>query len=368
MKAKAAILFQPKQPLEVREVEVSAPRAGEVLVRMAAGGVCHSDLHVMKGDLAAPLPAILGHEGSGVVAEVGAGVTELAPGDHVIPLWRLSCGECEYCTGGRPALCAAGLEIRRSGTLPAGGTGFRLDGAEIKRFGGVSTFSQYSVIPEKALLPIPKDLPLDRAALLGCAVITGFGAVVNAARVRPGSLVAVFGCGGVGLNVIQTAALAGAGKLIAVDLRDNKLEYARQFGATHTVNASAGNAVEQVRALTGGRGVDYAFEVVGLPATMRQAFDVLARCGVAVVVGIGPTTAEVSIPVIPLSWEDRTLMGSLYGSARPRIDIPKLIELYRAKKLKLDELLTRTYSLEKINDAYAALDRGEVARSVVTFE
>jgi S-(hydroxymethyl)glutathione dehydrogenase/alcohol dehydrogenase len=177
----------------------------------------------------------------------------------------------------------------------------------------------------------------------------------------------VFGAGGVGLNVIQTAALAGAGTIIAVDLKGNKLDYARQFGATHTVNGSQGNAVEQVRALTGGRGVDYAFEVVGLPVTMRQAFDVLARRGVAVVVGIGPTTAEVSIPVIPLAWEDRTLMGSLYGSARPRIDILKLIDLYRAKKLKLDELLTRTYPLEKINESYEALERGEVARSVVLF-
>jgi NDMA-dependent alcohol dehydrogenase len=368
MRARAAVLFQPKQPLEVREVEVAAPRTGEVLVRMAAAGVCHSDLHVMKGDLSAPLPAILGHEGSGTVAAVGPGVLDVSPGDHVIPLWRLSCGECEYCTGGRPALCAAGIEIRRTGTLPGGGTGFRLEGTEIKRFGGVSTFSEYSVIPEKALLRIPKELPLDRAALLGCAVITGYGAVVNAARVRPGSLVAVFGCGGVGLNVIQTAALSGAAGVIAVDLKDNKLEYARQFGATHTVNGSAGNAVEQVRALTGGRGVDYAFEVVGLPLTMRQAFDVLARCGTAVVVGIGPTTAEVSIPVIPLAWEDRVLMGSLYGSARPKLDIPKLIELYRARKLKLDELLSRSYPLEKINDAYAALDRGEVARSVIRFE
>ena len=367
MKAKAAVLFEARQKLMIEQVEVSEPRAGEVLVRMSAGGVCHSDLHVMKGDLAAPLPAILGHEGSGVVARVGPGVKDVQPGDHVIPLWRLSCGECEYCTGGRPALCTAGIEIRKTGSLPGGGTGFTLNGKEIKRFGGVSTFSEYSVIPEKALLKIPEDFPLDRAALLGCAVITGFGAVVNAAQVRPGSQVAVFGAGGVGLNVIQTAALSGAGMIIAVDLRDNKLEFARQFGATHTVNATRGNPVEQVRAVTGGRGVDYAFEVVGLPATMRQAFDVLARRGVAVIVGIGPTSAEVSIPVIPLAWEDRVLMGSLYGSARPRIDILRLIDLYRAGKLKLDELLTRSYPIEQINDAYAALERGEVARSVVTF-
>jgi NDMA-dependent alcohol dehydrogenase len=367
MKARAAVLFEPKQRLSIEQVDVPSPRQGEVLVHMAAGGVCHSDLHVMKGDLAAPLPAILGHEGSGVVAEVGPGVKDVQPGDHVIPLWRLSCGECEWCTGGRPALCSAGIEIRKTGTLPLGGTGFTLKGREIKRFGGVSTFAEYSVIPEKAVLKIPKDFPLDRAALLGCAVITGFGAVVNAAQVRPGSLVAVFGAGGVGLNVIQTAALAGAGMIIAVDLRDNKLEMARRFGATHLVNASGGNGVEQVRALTGGRGVDYAFEVVGLPATMRQAFDTLARRGMAVVVGIGPTKADVSIPVIPLAWEDRVLMGTLYGSSRPRIDIPKLIELYRAGKLKLDELLTRTYPIERINEAYAALERGEVARSVVIF-
>lgn len=367
MKARAAVLFEPKQRLSIEQVDVPSPRQGEVLVHMAAGGVCHSDLHVMKGDLAAPLPAILGHEGSGVVAEVGPGVKDVQPGDHVIPLWRLSCGECEWCTGGRPALCSAGIEIRKTGTLPLGGTGFTLKGREIKRFGGVSTFAEYSVIPEKAVLKIPKDFPLDRAALLGCAVITGFGAVVNAAQVRPGSLVAVFGAGGVGLNVIQTAALAGAGMIIAVDLRDNKLEMARRFGATHLVNASGGNGVEQVRALTGGRGVDYAFEVVGLPATMRKAFDTLARRGMAVVVGIGPTKADVSIPVIPLAWEDRVLMGTLYGSSRPRIDIPKLIELYRAGKLKLDELLTRTYPIERINEAYAALERGEVARSVVIF-
>ena len=367
MKARAAVLFEPKQKLFIEEVEVPNPREDEVLVHMAAGGVCHSDLHVMKGDVIAPLPAVLGHEGSGVVAEVGPRVKDVQPGDHVIPLWRLSCGECEYCTGGRPALCAAGSEIRRTGKLPLGGTGFSLRGQEIKRFAGVSTFAEYSVIPEKALLKVPKEFPLDKAALLGCAVITGYGAVVSAAKVRPGSLVAVFGAGGVGLNVIQTAALAGAAMVITVDVRDNKLEFARQFGATHLVNASRGEAVEQVRAITGGRGVDYAFEVVGLPATMRQAFDVLAKRGVAVVVGIGPTKAEITIPVTPLNFEERILKGTLYGSARPRIDILKLIELYHAGKLKLDELLTRTYPIEQINEAYAALERGEVARSVVRF-
>lgn len=213
MKAKAAVLFEVGQKLEIREVEVQKPQAGEVLIRMAAGGVCHSDLHVMTGHLIASLPAILGHEGSGVVADVGPGVASVKPGDHVIPLWRLSCGECEYCTGGRPALCPAGFEIRMTGRLLDGTTRFKLDGKEIKHFAGVSSFSEYSVVPEKAVLKIPNDLPLERAALFGCAVVTGVGAAINAARVKPGSSVAVFGAGGVGLNVIQGAAIAGAGKI-----------------------------------------------------------------------------------------------------------------------------------------------------------
>ncbi|MFQ5897890.1 MAG: zinc-binding dehydrogenase [Candidatus Methylomirabilia bacterium] len=367
MKAKAAVLFEVGKRLEIREVEVQNPQAGEVLIRMAAGGVCHSDLHVMTGHLVAPVPAILGHEGSGIVAEVGSGVTTVRPGDHVLPLWRLSCGECEYCTDSRPALCPSGMQIRMTGRLSDGTSRFKLNGTEIKHFAGVSSFSEYSVVPEKSVLKIPNDLSLDRAALLGCAVITGVGAAVNAARVKPGSSVAVFGTGGVGLNVVQGAAIAGADKIIAVDLLDNKLEFARRFGATHTVNASSGNPVEQVRALTGGRGVDYAFEVIGLPVTMRQAYDSLAKRGVAVVVGVTPLTTEVSVPVMSLVFEERVLTGSVYGSSRPRMDILKLIDLYRGGKLKLDELLTRTYPFDQINEAYDALERGEVARSVVTF-
>src|SRR4030042_285440 len=216
MKSKAAILFEVGQKLDIREVEVEAPHAGEVLIKMAVGGVCHSDLHVMTGHLVASLAAILGHEGSGVVAEVGPGVTSVKPGDHVIPIWRLSCGVCEYCSGGRPALCAAGTQIRMTGRLMDGTTRFKLDGQEIKHFAGVSSFSEYSVIPARSLLKIPEDFPLDRAALLGCGVITGVGAVFNAARVKPGSSVAGIGAGGGGIHVIQGAAIAGAGKIIAV--------------------------------------------------------------------------------------------------------------------------------------------------------
>ncbi|MBI4636317.1 MAG: Zn-dependent alcohol dehydrogenase [Candidatus Rokubacteria bacterium] len=367
MKARAAVLFEVGQKLEIRDVDVEPPRHGEVLIRMAAGGVCHSDLHVMTGHLVASLPAILGHEGAGVVAEVGPGVTSLKRGDHVIPLWRLSCGVCEYCSDGRPALCAEGSQIRMTGRLLDGTTRFSLDGKEIKHFAGVSSFSEYSVVPERAALKIPEDFPLDRAALLGCAVITGVGAAVNAARVRPGSSVAIFGAGGVGLNVIQGARIAGAEKIIAVDIVPAKLAFATEFGATHVIDARGADPVAAIRALTGGRGVDYAFEVIGLPATMRQAYDTLAKRGMAVVVGVAPMTAEVSVPVMSLVYEERVLTGSVYGSSRPRIDIPKLIDLYRAGKLRLDELLTRRYPFGEINEAYAALERGEVARSVVTF-
>jgi S-(hydroxymethyl)glutathione dehydrogenase/alcohol dehydrogenase len=321
----------------------------------------------MRGELIAPFPAVLGHEGAGVVAEVGPGVASVSPGDHVIPLWRLSCGECEFCTGGRPALCPAGTKVRNTGMLPDGTTRFSLNGQPIKTYAGVSTFSQYSVVPEKALLKVETALPLPIAALLGCAVITGVGAVVNAAKVKPGDTVAVFGAGGVGLNVVQGAALAGAVTIVAVDLHESKLAAARAFGATHTVDASQGSAAEAVRAATGGRGVNSAFDVVGAPAVTRQAYDSLGRRGVLLVLGLAPAGQEVSLPMISLTYEERSIVGSLYGSGRPRTDIPKLIDLYRAGKLKLDELLTRSYPVEQINEAYDALSRGEVARSVVTF-
>jgi NDMA-dependent alcohol dehydrogenase len=366
MKAKAAVFFEVGKGVEVREIDVQPPQAGEVLVRMAAAGVCHSDLHVMTGHLMGPCPAVLGHEGSGIVEQVGAGVTSVKPGDHVIPLWRLSCGKCEYCSDARPALCPEGTQVRSTGRFMDGTTRFKLDGEEIKHFAGVSCFSEYSVMPERQTLKIPDDFPLDLAALLGCGVVTGVGAVINCARVKPGSTVAVFGAGGIGLNAIQGAVIAGAEKIIAVDLLANKLEYASQFGATHTIDGSAGNAVDQIRELTG-EGVDYAFEAVGLPATIRQAFDSVRKRGMAVAVGVTPQTTEVSVPIMSLVFEEKILTGSLYGSARPWIDIPVLIRLYRAGKLKLDELLTRRYPFVEINEAYAALERGEVARSILTF-
>lgn len=368
MKARGAVLFEPGRPLEVCDVDVAPPRAGEVLVRMAAAGVCHTDLHVMQGKFGAPLPAVLGHEGAGVVAEAGPGVTALRPGDAVVALWRLSCGRCEYCARGRPALCAEGTRVRNTGRLPDGTSRLSVGGREVKHYAGVSTFCEYTVVPEAALLKLEVAIPLDRAALLGCAVVTGVGAVTNAAKVRRGDTVAVFGAGGVGLNVIQGAASAGAAAVVVVDVHRSKLELAARFGATHTVDGWTGSPVDAVRSLTNNRGVDHAFDCVGSPATVRQAFDVLAKLGKLLVLGISPAGAEVSLPLGPIVFEERQVLGSFYGSGRPREDIPRLARTYREGKLKLDELLTRRYPLEQINEAYAALDRGEVARSVVVFE
>lgn len=365
MQAKAAVLYEAGTPLRLEEVEVLPPQHGEVLVRMYAGGVCHTDLHVMKGELVMPLPIIMGHEGSGIVECVGDGVTSVQPGDHVIPLWRVSCGTCEYCTGGRPALCDVGTQMRVTGLMPDGTTRFRVNDTPIRHFCGVSTFAQLSTMPEAAVVKIPSDFPLDKAALVGCGVITGVGAVVNAAKVKMGSSVAVFGCGGIGLNAVQGARLVGALTIIAVDVAPQKLEYAQQMGATHLVNAAQEDPLAAIKELTGGRGVDYAFEAIGRTTTIEQAYAATRKMGTCVVIGVTRADARVSINANEMVYAEKTLMGSLYGSSRPRIDILNLLEMYQAGKLLLDELLTRTYPLADINTAYAALERGEVARSLV---
>ncbi len=362
---KAAVLYEPKTPLRVEEVEIDAPKQGEVLVRIAAAGVCHSDYHVMTGDLAAPMPIILGHEGAGVVEAVGAGVTSVQPGDHVVLLFRASCGRCEYCSRGRPALCGLSRPTRATGTMLDGTTRYRRDGEEIKHFCGVSCFAERTVVMEQALVPIRKDVPLEIAALVGCSVMTGVGAVVNTARVEPGSSVLVIGAGGVGLSAVMGAQLAGASPILVADLVPSKLELAREFGATHVIDARQRDTVEAARELTGGEGVDYAFEVIGLGRTMTQAFRATRRGGTAVAVGVAPSDAVVEVPAQELVFSEKTLKGSFYGSTRPHADMPRLLELYRAGRLPLDRLLTRRYPLEQINEAYQALLSGEVARSVV---
>jgi S-(hydroxymethyl)glutathione dehydrogenase / alcohol dehydrogenase len=364
---KAAVLYAAGERLAIEELTVEDPREGEVMVRVAAGGVCHSDLHVIHGDLPAPLPVVLGHEGAGVVEKVGLGVRGFQRGDHVLLLWRASCGECLHCLSGRPALCELGAGIRWSGHLTDGTSRFRRGDQEIRHFAGVSSFGELTVLPQEGLVKIDPEIPLEKAAIVGCAVMTGVGAVINTARVEPGANVAVIGCGGVGLNAIQGAALAGAEKIIAIDLLENKLAYARQFGATHLINGKQVDAIEAVKGATNGRGADYVFEVIGSPKAMAQGYQMARRGGTLVIVGVAPAGAEVSFPASSIVLDEKTIRGSLYGSCRPKLDAPRMLNLYKTGKLKLDELISREYPLDQINEAFAALERGEVARSIVRF-
>ena len=368
LQATAAVLYEAGKPLRIETVEVMPPGVGEVRVRMKAAGVCHSDLHVIKGDLSMPMPIIPGHEGSGVIESIGPGVTSVSVGDHVIPIWRASCGQCDFCMAGRPALCDMGTRMRFEGVMPDGTMRFRNQaGTPIRHYAGVSTFSSYATMPEAAVVKIPKDCSFEHAALLGCGVITGVGAVTNAARIHPGCTVAVFGVGGIGLNIVQGARLMSARQIIAVDVHGSKESYARQMGATHFINATDGDPVQLIKDLTGGRGVDFSFESIGLPRPIEQAYDSLKKGGTCVVAGICRADARAQINVNQLVYAEKTLKGTLYGSMRPRVDLIQLMELHRAGKLMLDELLTRTYPLEEINEAYSALERGEVARSLIVF-
>ena len=359
---RAAVLYEVGKPLAVETVELEPPRRGEVAVRIAATGVCHSDLHYIKGDLTMALPVVLGHEAAGIVDEVGEGVESVRPGDHMVLLFAPSCGRCRYCDSGRPHLCEMRYRIR--GRMPDGSTRLRCRGLELNHFTCVSSWAEMAVVPEAGVLLIDKEVPLTIAALLGCAVTTGVGAVVNTARVHPGSSVAVFGTGGVGMNVVQGARVAGAAMIIAVDLLEHRLEAARRFGATHTVNAKEEDPVRAVQRLTGG-GADYAFEVIGRAAVIRQAVDCLARGGTAVAVGLPPTHEEYAVGGPAFVFNEKSLRACFYGSSRLRADIPRLLDLYHGKRLLLDELVTATFPLEQVNEAVAALDRGDGLRGLL---
>jgi S-(hydroxymethyl)glutathione dehydrogenase/alcohol dehydrogenase len=364
---RAAVFYEYNAPLRIDDITLDKPKRGEVLVKVAASGVCHSDLSVMNGTLPfPPPPAILGHEGAGVVQEIGDGVTAVQPGDHVILSWRPSCGRCSYCVTGRPQLCQTIGMALLQGYLPDGTTRFHKGDTEIRIFTGVGSFAEYTVVPEAGVVKIRKDVPLDAAALVGCGVMTGVGAVINTAKVEAGSSVAVIGCGGVGLNVIQGAVLAGAEKIIAIDLNPKKLELAKQFGATHFINPADGDPVTQVLGLTDGLGVEYAFEVIGRADTAVQAYNSIRPGGTAVVVGVAKPDDMMMISALSL-LQEKTLKGSIYGSARPSVDMPKLLDLYMSKKLKLDELVTRRIKLDQINEAFQWMEKGEVARSVIVY-
>jgi len=361
---KAAVLYEQRKPLVVDDVEIEDPKAGEVMVKMVAAGVCHSDLHFINGMWPAAVPMVMGHEGAGIVEKVGPGVTALAPGDHVITAWVSPCGACLTCMIGKPYLCMTAL--LQGATMWDGTTRLKKGSQQLNHQNQVSTFAEFAVLPASGAVKIRPDMPLDRAALIGCGVMTGVGAVFNTAKVTPGSSVVVFGCGGVGLNVIQGAALANATTIIAVDTLDSKLELAKQFGATHVINSSAGDPVPQVLALCGGLGAEFGFEVVGKPSVVTQTFEAIRPTGLAVMVGMPPAASNVVISTLGL-FLNKTLTGSFYGEARIHIDMPMLVDLYMAGKLKLDQLISGTYPLEKINDAFDALKTGQVMRSIITF-
>lgn len=361
---RAAVLTAVGAPLEVVDLEVLEPRAGEVLVRYAACGVCHSDLHVITGALPHPLPVVLGHEGAGVVEAVGPGVTRVRPGDHVLTSYIPSCGLCRFCTIGRPNLCV--LRDRPRHLMLDGTPRFRWHGQEVYHFLQVSAFNLYAVLLEQGVVPIRRDAPLDVVCLIACGVMAGMGAVLNRAQVEAGSTVAVYGCGGVGLNVIQACRLVGAGRIIAVDVVERKLALAQEFGATHVVDARREDPVARILALTDGWGADYAFEAVGSAQTIEQMVASVRRGGVAVVIGVSPHGTRIAIDPQRLVQE-RVLTGSSFGGARQRVDLPMLVDLFLEGRIKLRELISRRLGLDEINTAFALLRRGEVARSVIVY-
>ncbi len=367
VKGKAVVCRELNQPVVVETVEVESPRRNEVMVKMSACGVCHSDLSATNGTLPLPPPLVLGHEAAGVVHEVGEGVTDVAVGDPVIICWIPMCGRCRYCGEGRPALCDQAA--RAAATLPDGTHRYRdAKGNPLNHFAGVGVMSEYATVHQTNVIKIEPDIPLDKAALVGCAVMTGVGAAFNTARMRPGASAVDFGCGGVGLNAIQGAALAGADRIIAVDTEDKKLELAHQFGATHTVNPKTdGDPVAKTRELTGGIGADYGFECIGLPQTFQQTIDAVGKGGTAVLVGVSKPMDTITVGAFLLIFTEKTIKGSLYGSAQPRYDFPRLLSLYKANRLKLDELVTATYAIEDAPRAFDDMVSGVNARGVIVF-
>jgi S-(hydroxymethyl)glutathione dehydrogenase / alcohol dehydrogenase len=364
MDIQAAILWQQQQPLSVEGAQLDPPGAGEVLIEVKAAGVCHSDLHPARGDWPAKTPLVLGHEGAGIVREVGASVTSVAPGDHVVLCWAPACGECPPCREGRAVLCDRLERTTFRNRLPSGASRLHARQQDVAPFLGTACFSDFVVVPQEAAIRVARDLPFDALATLGCAVLTGVGAVTNAARVPAGARVAVIGAGGVGLNVVQGAAIAGSERIIAIDLRPTPLAIAKTFGATDTIDG-AGDVPAAVRSLTSGRGADFVFDTVGSPATLAAAIASARKGGAVVLTGLSRVDNQGSIPMFPFVMQEKRLIGSVYGSGNPARDIPQLARLYQDGKLKLNELVSRTYPLAGINDALAALAASDGARGVI---
>ena len=366
MQMQAAVLNATHSPFRIETVDIAAPQAGEVRVKVAAAGICHSDWHVVEGQSYFPLPIICGHEGAGVVESVGEGVSSLKPGDHVTLSFRANCGECFYCQRDKANLCEVFSPVLRSGLMKDGESRITRDGEPVHIMTGLGCFAEYVVIDQSAAVPIRADVPLEVAALVGCAVSTGVGAAMFTAEVRAGQSVAVFGAGGVGLNIIQGAALCGADPIIAVDTNSNKMEIAREFGATHTLY-SDDNSVNEIQALTGGRGADYTFEAIGVGACMEQAYMAARRGGTATIVGVGRFEDTFSLSAGLFAITEKTLKGSFCGKGASVRDFPRMLDWYRSGLLDLDSLVTTTYPLEDVAQAYEDMSAGKNARGVVVF-
>ncbi len=376
MKVRSTLLRQsglPKpyaqsRPLSVEMVDLASPGPGEVFVKIAAAGVCHSDLSGINGDRPRPMPLAIGHEASGVVVELGPGVEDLAAGDHVVMSFSPVCGECAFCQDGRPALCTRGAAANGAGTLLSGARRFTCDdGTVVNHHCGICAFSEYSVISRRSIVKIRKDIPLIEAALFGCAVMTGVGTVMNTCQVRAGQSVAIIGLGGVGLAALLGAVASGAGPIIAIDINPAKLEKARELGATHAFLASDADVAAKVRAATDG-GVDHAIEMAGVAKAFELAYAITRRGGTTATAGLPPPTTQFSIPAVQLVAEERVIRGGYMGSCVPSRDIPRYIDMYLAGRLPVDKLLSATGPLSTINEAFDRLDRGEVIRHVVVME
>ena len=367
MKTLAAVAFEAGQPLEICNVDLEGPKEGEVLVELKATGVCHTDAFTLSGeDPEGVFPSILGHEGAGIVVEVGPGVTTLKPDDHVIPLYTAECGECEYCLNPKTNLCQAVRETQGRGLMPDGTSRFSLDGKPLMHYMGCSTFSKYSVIPEISLAKVRDDAPFDKICYIGCGVTTGIGAVVFQAKVETGSTVAVFGLGGIGLNVVQGSKMAGASRIIGIDINPERESLGKNFGMTDFINPNkVDNVVDHIIQITGG--VDYSFECIGNVDVMRQALECCHKgWGVSYIIGVAGAGQEISTRPFQLVT-GRSWRGTAFGGARGRTDVPKIVDWYMDKKINIDDLITHTMQLEDINNAFDLMHSGESIRSVVIY-
>lgn len=364
MEIRAAVVSEQGKPLTIETLELASPGAGEVLVEVKAAGVCHSDLHAISGDWPMKVPLVPGHEGAGVVRGLGEGVSRVQGGDHVVFCWAPACRECAPCREGKPLLCDRLEKTTFRNKLPWGGSRLSRNGEEIAPFLGTACFATHTVVPQEGLVAVPRDVPFAALAAVGCAVVTGVGAVSNAARLPRGAVIAVIGAGGVGVNVIQGAVLQGAAKIIAIDREAAPLEVAKRLGATDVVQPT-GKTSDAVKELTGGRGAEFVFDTVGNPATMTDAVLSTRKGGTVVITGLSRLDAQGSLRMYPFVMQEKRVIGSVYGSGDPLEDIARLVRLHQDGRLKLEELATRRYRLDEINEAFSALARGEGGRGVI---